>query len=312
MDPDGAAFMDSAAIHSFLASLESVAFARIAGDGRLIEANAAFRDLAGAETCALGSDVRHAFAAPDFSGLLEACEGGHLFVGSLRIGASREARVLRGAAQLGPDGLRVLAELPDSGHLRALLAALQLEIRSKEAALARAEGEIERRDTAIQALLPADPLTGLANRRVADERLEMEAERARRYGTPLSVVMADVDRFRDINHRHGHEAGDAALRTFGRLLKAGTRLSDLAARFGGGRLLAVLPHAKLAGAAAFSERIRASLSIAAIPPLEQAVTASFGVAEFAPGDSPESLVRRADEAMQRAKEAGRNRVHAAS
>lgn len=293
----------------FLMGLDCVAMARIGADGSLIEANAAFRGLVGGAE----ADVAGAFLAPDLGGLREACEGGHLYLGSLRIGAPGEqARVLRGAAQLAPDGLRVLAELPDAGHLKALLAALQADIKSREAALTRAQQEIERQDTVIQALLPSDPLTGLANRRMLDERLEMEVERARRYGTPLCVAMTDVDRFRDINQRHGHEGGDAALRAFGRVLKAGARLSDLAARFGGGRFLVVLPHARLAGAAAFSERIRAALSITAVPPLEQAVTASFGVAEFAPGDTRETLVRRADEAMQAAKAAGRNRVHAAS
>ncbi|HSD60743.1 MAG TPA: GGDEF domain-containing protein [Burkholderiales bacterium] len=313
MEPDSAPGMDWDPFHSFLAGLDSIAVARVARDGRLIEANTAFRGLAGGEACVEGAAVGAAFLAPDFQGLLEACDGGHMFLGPLRIGTSGDqARVLRGAAQLDPNGLRVLAELPGAGHLKTLLAALEVDIKSKEAALARAHREIERQDTVIQGLLPADPLTGLANRRMVEERLEMEVERARRYGTPLSVVMADVDRFGDINQRHGHEAGDAALRVCGRVLKAATRLSDLAARFGGGRFLTVLPHARLAGAAAFSERIRASLSITAVPPLEQAVTASFGVAEYAPGDTRENLVRRAEEAMLKAKEAGRNRVHAAS
>jgi diguanylate cyclase (GGDEF)-like protein len=154
-----------------------------------------------------------------------------------------------------------------------------------------------------------DGLTGLANRRACSEALQREAARAERLGTPLSVVLADLDEFKDVNDVHGHAIGDEVLRTFADVLRQTVRESDVAGRWGGEEFLLLLPGADESGAAQLAERLRAALSarrIAGAPRLR--VTASFGVAEYAPEFSPESLVGAADGALYRAKGAGKDRV----
>jgi diguanylate cyclase (GGDEF)-like protein len=168
----------------------------------------------------------------------------------------------------------------------------------------------------IRRLTVIDALVGTFNRRHLDDELVNEVERARRYGHCLSAVMADLDRFKNINDRYGHIVGDEVLREFACRARAAIRLgSDWIARFGGEEFVIVLPETPLAGATATAEKIRAILQATPVHtsagPLK--ISASFGVAALTPsGDSTAissaSLLRRADEALYRSKLAGRNRV----
>jgi diguanylate cyclase (GGDEF)-like protein len=170
---------------------------------------------------------------------------------------------------------------------------------------ARLHGMVER-----QALV--DGLTGLANRRAAADALHAEAARAKRLETPLSVVLADLDGFKDVNDVHGHAVGDEVLRVFADVLRETLRESDLAGRWGGEEFLLLLPGADEEGAAQLADRIRIAVAarpIASAPGLR--VTASFGVAEFAGQSNTEQLVDAADSALYRAKRAGRDRVERA-
>jgi diguanylate cyclase (GGDEF)-like protein len=154
-----------------------------------------------------------------------------------------------------------------------------------------------------------DGLTGLANRRACSDALQAEASRAERFGTPLSVVLADLDGFKDVNDVHGHGVGDEVLRTFAAVLRETLRESDIAGRWGGEEFLLLLPGADEAGAAQLAERVRVALSsrrIAGAPGLR--VSASFGVAEHAAEFSAEQLVGSADGALYRAKRAGKDCV----
>ena len=105
-----------------------------------------------------------------------------------------------------------------------------------------------------------DPLTGIANRRALDARLEDELERARRHGTHLGLVLVDVDDFKKFNDRYGHQCGDDILRTFAALLADSVRELDLAGRFGGEEFALVLPGTPVEGACLLAEQIRRSLS----------------------------------------------------
>jgi len=170
---------------------------------------------------------------------------------------------------------------------------------------ARLHGMVER-----QALV--DGLTGLANRRAATEALHAEAARAERLQTPFSVVLADLDGFKDVNDEYGHAVGDAVLRAFAAVLRETVRESDVAGRWGGEEFLLLLPGADEEGAAQLAERIRIGLggrSIPGAPGLR--VTASFGVAEYAGESNSEQLVVAADSALYEAKRAGRDRVERA-
>jgi diguanylate cyclase (GGDEF)-like protein len=171
---------------------------------------------------------------------------------------------------------------------------------------ARLHGMVER-----QALV--DGLTGLANRRAASDALHAEAARAERLGTPLSVVLADLDGFKDVNDAHGHAVGDAVLRAFAAVLRETLRESDVAGRWGGEEFLLLLPGADEEGAAQLAERVRVALAERGIPSApELRVTASFGVAEYAGETNTEELVAAADGALYRAKRAGKDRVERAA
>ena len=171
---------------------------------------------------------------------------------------------------------------------------------------ARLHGMVER-----QALV--DGLTGLANRRAASDALHAEAARAQRLETPLSVVLADIDEFKDVNDAHGHAVGDAVLRAFAEVLRETLRESDVAGRWGGEEFLLLLPGAGEEGAAQLAERVRIGLAGRTIPGVpDLRVTASFGVAEYAGESNTEQLVAAADGALYRAKHAGRDRVERAA
>ena len=154
-----------------------------------------------------------------------------------------------------------------------------------------------------------DPLTGLQNRRRTTERLESEIARARRYGTPLSVALCDVDHFKHVNDRFGHNMGDEVLVEVAKGLMASLREVDLVGRWGGEEFLVVLPDTEPHGALVAGERLR--LGVEAIAPFAEGperVTCSVGVSAFQPEDSTTEFIDRADQALYRAKKNGRNRV----
>ena len=160
-----------------------------------------------------------------------------------------------------------------------------------------------------------DSLTGLANRRRADEALEDELARSERLGDPTGLILLDVDDFKAVNDRYGHPTGDEVLRAVATTLKEAVRQIDVAARWGGEEFAVVLPATGLDGAAQLAERLRTALAerdVAGPDGQTLRVTASFGVASSLPGSTPERLVETADDALYRAKRAGKNRVYAGS
>ncbi len=157
-----------------------------------------------------------------------------------------------------------------------------------------------------------DPLTGLPNRRALDKRLAQEWSGLLRHGRCLSVIMADIDHFKQVNDRFGHPAGDEVLRQVADLLAEGCRETDMPVRYGGEEFIVVAPDTDALAATGFAERLRASICLA---PLEvhgqgMEVKVSFGVADSDGQNSPEELIQAADEALYCAKEAGRNCVKA--
>ncbi|MBI1237417.1 MAG: PleD family two-component system response regulator [Alphaproteobacteria bacterium] len=157
-----------------------------------------------------------------------------------------------------------------------------------------------------------DPLTGLHNRRYISSRLQQVAEIVASGDTVASVVIADLDHFKRVNDTYGHEAGDFILREFSERLKARLRAVDLAARYGGEEFVILMPDAPLTEAKAGAERLRAAIADTPFRlPGDSgvlAVTVSIGVAEIQPGDDVDTVLRCADDALYRAKAAGRNCV----
>lgn len=159
---------------------------------------------------------------------------------------------------------------------------------------------------AAQALAYTDNLTHLPNRRRAQIVLENEFAAAMR-GRPLSVVLFDLDNFKEYNDHYGHAAGDEALKVFGRVLLKTTRQMNLSGRFGGEEFLSVLAESSAEGAMVFAERVRASLRAAGLG--EGPLTVSAGVAGYHPGlKIPDELLAGADHALYRAKREGRDCV----
>src|SRR4051794_8855897 len=159
-----------------------------------------------------------------------------------------------------------------------------------------------------------DSLTGLANRWSFDEELALEWRRAHRIGDELSLVLLDLDDFKQVNDTYGHPAGDAVLRAVGELLATGVRQIDLAARYGGEEFVILSPESDLKGAMQLARRLRTALnkkSIVLPDGRRLKVTGSFGVATKAELGSAEELIAAADAALYEAKRAGKNRVVAA-
>lgn len=162
----------------------------------------------------------------------------------------------------------------------------------------------------------SDPLTGVFNRRYLHRRLDEECSRAGRLGQPLSVLLLDIDHFKQINDTHGHQAGDQVLVAFAERVRGQLRKPDIVARFGGEEFMVIATHTAGAGAVDLAERLRldiqqARFSLEGAPGAthEIRLTCSVGVASLGDGiDQADRLVCSADKALYQAKHEGRNRV----
>ncbi|MBI5067233.1 MAG: diguanylate cyclase [Deltaproteobacteria bacterium] len=235
----------------------------------------------------------------------------HLFVPAIILSAQSDL-----AARL--KGLRLGAEdyLGKDAHPEEILARVATMLRIKQL-----QDDLRDANEKLELLSVTDGLTGLYNHRAFQTRLREEFGRAARYGGPLSLVMIDLDHFKAINDTWLHPFGDKVLRETAILIRNSLRDHDVSARYGGEEFAVLLPHTPFASALPVARRIARAIAghlfvVDADEPGSQgpevSVTASFGVAAFPGGDvtTPETLVRRADEALFRAKRAGRDRIWA--
>lgn len=177
----------------------------------------------------------------------------------------------------------------------------------------RAEAERDILVDKLQYLSRIDDLTGLLNRRALIERLEDEVRRTQRYKTNLSIIICDLDYFKGINDTYGHNAGDWVLQIVSNLLKKSLRNTDIVGRYGGDEFLLILPETSTQGAEEIAERIRLTvedfdLQIVDKEPIK--TTLSLGIAEFnVDKEDINDLIKRADNALYRAKGKGRNMIY---
>ena len=171
----------------------------------------------------------------------------------------------------------------------------------------------KRAQVALERLATRDGLTGLANRRCFDDTIHAEWQRAQRQRQPLSLLMVDVDNFKEYNDSHGHQGGDLCLRKVAGAVASEMRANDLVARYGGEEFAVILPNQSLKGAAIVAERIRQRVERLQLPRKRAdgaCVTVSIGAATALPGAGTElgQLIHTADCALYRAKHLGRNRI----
>lgn len=208
------------------------------------------------------------------------------------------------------EGLELLArQTQHLLELRRLMLEQGRLLTAREAAAQRAEqarAELQQRHEKLKESASHDPLTGLLNRAAMEDLLHAAQRQDSPERLPYTLLLLDIDHFKLVNDRHGHLAGDEALRAVADAVSASIRKSDIAVRFGGEEILVYLPGTPLAGAAEVAHRIRERIAQA---PLPFAITVSVGIAAGDPQrDRPERIFDRADQALYRAKASGRDRV----
>ena len=232
----------------------------------------------------------------------------------LRIEVAQQERELQVSCTPIRDGNRKIRGCLVSMADQTAVVRANADLRVAIAELRASREEVERKNRELERLAMVDPLTGCLNRRAFTRMAEPLLERALADGEPLSVLVADIDRFKSINDRFGHAVGDEVIRALGATLTATVRPRDLAARWGGEEFVMLLPGCDADAAEAAAERIRAAVSARCADELGArhaglVVTLSVGVAcASATGTSLAALIEQADGALYDAKRAGRNRV----
>jgi diguanylate cyclase (GGDEF)-like protein len=189
------------------------------------------------------------------------------------------------------------------------------ELNERLASLESANLDLLVKNSALSEISARDSLTGLYNRWYVMEKIDSEMNRSLRHGSPVSLIMMDIDHFKRVNDSFGHSAGDRVLRSVGQVLRDSCRVYDVAGRYGGEEFCIVLPETRVGNTTVVAERIRERLAASRFDVGDESVvvTASIGIAgiesvEAEDGLSPLSLINRADQALYSAKHHGRNRV----
>ena len=216
-----------------------------------------------------------------------------------------------------------LARVTSVSDLRQVIGSLissnqtnEQQTRDLEARLKAAQDQakvLRQRLTQAEKLASLDPLTSVANRRCFERFIYDEVARSHQDGTPLCLVMTDIDHFKKVNDTHGHSAGDQVLKSFAELLSRHAREGDLVARYGGEEFAIVLPRTPTGDAYGVAERMRRVFERQGLRDHSAGkgfgrLTASFGVAEIREGEPPSALIQRADQKLYEAKNKGRNRT----
>jgi diguanylate cyclase (GGDEF)-like protein len=181
------------------------------------------------------------------------------------------------------------------------IVALHETLTEKIRALAEANETITR-------LAATDELTGLSNRRFFNDTFHKTLSAAQRHKVPLCFIMVDLDKFKLVNDNYGHDVGDKVLKVFAKTMISQTRIEDIPARWGGEEFVILLPLTPIDGAVLQANRLRNAFAADCERELSMSVTASFGVAQLRDDEDAEALIKRADKALYRAKNEGRNRV----
>ncbi len=192
-------------------------------------------------------------------------------------------------------------------NFNTMASAVRLHQQSLEARIAERTKELEEKNSALEQLSVTDSLSTLFNRRKIDEQLQSELYRSQRFERPLSIAFLDIDYFKHVNDTYGHQLGDQVIMEFAAILKSNTRNSDHVGRWGGEEFLIVSPETDEAGIFKLAHLLKAKIEHYNFP-IKEPLTASIGIATSTKDDNIVSLIKRADSALYRAKNGGRNRI----
>jgi diguanylate cyclase (GGDEF)-like protein len=296
----------------YLHKCRFVAALAVAPDGTVLDCNDAFRDMLKMREGLSGRPLE-SLLFPGQPGLLEkigpeASPGTNVGIllqdsGGNRVSMDFQLETMDGGSRVLLAPIRTASE-----ETLTKLSSLNIEMGNLALELTRKNRELEEANAVITRLMNTDPLTGVANRRHFEEVAEKAMAFSRRQSLPLSLIMADIDYFKEFNDRCGHAMGDEILAAFARMLFRSCRFEDTVARYGGEEFLALLPGTPLVPARAIAERLRENTEKLSISGLEEGIRASFGVTEFLADETLPEFISRADQALYRAKSRGRNRV----
>ena len=243
---------------------------------------------------------------------LEIADGHTTTSFAIRLPAPRLSIVARDEKPFTDTERELVMELFDVFRMAEESEARYKELEQRMMSMQRENLDLIVRNRVLSEVSSKDALTGLYNRGYVLEKLESEINRSLRHGSPMSVLMLDIDYFKRINDTYGHAAGDQVLQAVGRLLRDSCRVYDVPGRFGGEEFCIVLPETRMGNTSTVAERIRGRLEATELACGDgmAVVTASIGVAglESAEALSPSALIERADRALYAAKNRGRNRV----
>jgi diguanylate cyclase (GGDEF)-like protein len=241
-------------------------------------------------------------------------EAGNAF--AIRLAAPRVAIISAEGTRFSEEERRIVQEVFDVLRVAEESESRYAELEQRMLALQRENLDLVVRNRALSEVSSRDTLTGLYNRWYVIEKIDTELNRALRHGSPMSLLMLDIDHFKRINDTWGHAAGDEVLKSVGKMLRESCRVYDVPGRYGGEEFCIVLPETRMGNTAAVAERIRQRFESTHLPCGDGesvVITASIGIAgmdESASNDilSPAALIDRADRALYSAKSRGRNRI----
>jgi len=241
-------------------------------------------------------------------------EAGNAF--AIRLAIPRLAIISAEGTRFTEEERRLVQELFDVLRVAEESESRYAELEQRMLALQRENLDLVVKNRALSEVSSRDALTGLYNRWYVIEKIDTELNRALRHGSPMSLLMLDIDHFKRINDTWGHAAGDEVLKSVGKLLRDSCRVYDVPGRYGGEEFCIVLPETRMGNTAAVAERIRQRFETTQLPCADGesvVITASIGIAGMdEPGSneilSPAALIDRADRALYSAKSRGRNRI----
>ena len=276
----------------------------------IVDCNRAFQNIVGASSKPVGKRFNSFLTAEDRDLKFAPPEKGFQELRFTVIGEMQSQNNMIGCVSRAEGGYLLFCErawitedeiFEEISKINNQLANMTRELNKKNIAL-------EKANVTINKLLRSDNLTGIANRLYFQEYYQKVQAYAVRHQSPLSLVMADIDHFKAVNDRYGHQVGDQVLVDFAKLLQKNCREEDLPVRYGGEEFCILLVASDADQAYSQAERMRSQVEAATMGEQQLKITASFGLATLRQGESLDGILKRADEALYRAKNSGRNSV----